>query len=444
MLYGVILAGGMGKRLWPESNERTPKPFLCRSGGISLIEETIQHLAGLIPPNRIIISTSDLFVEQTRCLIHDEEIDILSEPVSRNTAAAVALAALRVEARDPNATMVVFPSDAFVGNVQELHQIIETAALLIKEDNNRLITIGIPPKGPETGYGYIKAVTPLKTLVNLDHLTFPPLKADFFCEKPTLQRASEYLFEGGFYWNAGIFVWKAANILNLVSQYLPETAEVLSRRNSISQNAEEIFRKLFYSLPFIPIDKAVLEKVSSERNPEIVLLPAPFAWSDLGTYEELTDLGTYDKDSFGNRSVGTQTVAEDSSDNIIRVSGFRPIKVALAGINKLLIVFHNDTLLVVPQKKTKLIQMLSENKSVISSENNVSDPSIHLRAVNASNNIVRLSGSVIPKQSFTVALGEVNDLLVIIDQRFLFILTRDNECLLPELKERIERSLDLE
>lgn len=407
------------------------------------MEETIQRFAGLIPPNRIIVSTSDLFVEQTRSLIPDGNIDILSEPVSRNTAAAVALAALRVEARDSNATMVIFPSDAFVGNVQELHQMVEAAALLIDEDKNRLITIGISPKGPKTGYGYIKAVIPLKTLVKVDHLTFPPLKADFFCEKPTLQRASKYLFEGGFYWNTGIFVWKAANILNLVSRYLPETAGILSQRSSISQNAEEVFRKLFYSLPSIPIDKAVLEKVSSDRNPEIILLPASFPWSDLGTYEELTDLGTYDRDSFGNRSVGTQTVAEDSGNNIIRVSGFRSIKVVLVGVNKLLIVFHNDILLIVPQKKSKLIQTLSENESLISSENNISDTSIHLRAVNASNNIVRLSDSVIPKQPFTVALGEVNDLLVVIDQRFLFILTRDREGFLPEFKNQIEHSLDL-
>lgn len=442
MLYGVILAGGMGKRLWPESNRSTPKPFLCRRKGLSLLEETIERTVGIIPPHQILISTSQIFAGPISRFIRYQGIEILSEPVSRNTAAAIALAALHIEAQNPEAIMAVFPSDAFIGNPQELHTMINAAVRLIEEQEDRLITIGIHPKRPETGYGYIKAVTPLETRTKTGDLIFPPLKSDFFCEKPDLASAKEYLLDGNYYWNTGIFIWKAANILDLISRYLPEMAPLLSRRRSPSHNLPENFRQLFDSLTSIPIDKAVLEKVSLDKKPEIVLLPAPFAWSDLGTFEELTVLGNYGLDSFGNRTVGAKTTAVDSTNNIVRISLSHPIKVALAGLKDLLIVLHHGTLLIVPQKRAKLIQELSECQSEITSGNDVFPSSIRLRSINASNNVFLQKTSFDQESAFTVALGDVSNLLAILDDEHLFVLAREQEHLLPELKKQMVSSPD--
>jgi mannose-1-phosphate guanylyltransferase len=357
MLYGVILAGGMGKRLWPESDAQTPKPLLSRRGNLSLLEETLQRLQPLIPPENILISTTTEFAKPIRTLIADNAVSVITEPVGRNTAPAIALAALRLVQYSHDAIMAIFPSDHYIGNSARLRQLIAVGAKLTEEDEKRLITIGIEPRGPATGYGYIKATSCFSGASSIvPNVEIVPRKAEFFCEKPDRKTAEKFLSDGGFYWNAGIFVWKAARILDLLAHFLPETSDFLAQGRREEPNILEKFRTAFPSLPSVSIDNAVLEKAS-----DIILLPAPFDWSDLGTFEAFAASDDSGKDGSGNRVIGANLSAIEAAENIVRISETGgPFTVALGGVKNLLVVLKGKKLLIVPQGREDLIRRLAD------------------------------------------------------------------------------------
>ena len=359
MLYGLILAGGMGKRLWPESDSNTPKPFLSRNGKLPLLIETLSRLLPLIPQERVFISTTEDLLHPTASLINNPKITLITEPIGRNTAPAIALAALTLIQTDPDAVMAVLPSDHFIDDADALRHILNTANMLINEDPTRLVTIGIVPRSPATGYGYIKAIKPLfsgESIKNYAETT--PLIAERFTEKPSRTVAEKYLCKRGFYWNSGIFIWKAVHILDLIAQFIPELEPYTSQTARSIPSAVEHLRIAFASLSSVSIDKGVMEKA-----PNVLLIPAPFRWSDLGTFEMLSRSGTFSVDDNNNSIHGASLLATEASDNIVRVTlpeGVGQFTVALGGINKLLVVLKGNKLLIVPQGRDDLIQHLAD------------------------------------------------------------------------------------
>ena len=363
MLHGLILAGGMGKRLWPESDENTPKQFLSLDGKKSLLVETISRLKPLIPHDRIFVSTTEKFARSTQTIVGDMRVTLITEPVSRNTAPAIALAALTILQSDPEAVMAVLPSDHYIDDANAFQQVLKLADRLIKDDSTRLVTFGIVPRSPATGYGYIKAVKPLfrnESIRTFSALT--PLCVDFFTEKPNRATAEKYIAEDGFFWNSGIFVWKAEQILDLIARYIPKIEPYVSKVVRADPHAVDNLRNAFNSLTSISIDKGVMEKASN-----VLLIPAPFGWSDLGTFEMFSQVGNSSVDIDNNSVHGATLLTAQASNNIVRVTlpgGKAPFTVALGGVDGLLVVLKENKLLIVPQGREDIIQHLADkNKS---------------------------------------------------------------------------------
>ncbi|MBR2695134.1 MAG: mannose-1-phosphate guanylyltransferase [Thermoguttaceae bacterium] len=361
MLHALILAGGIGRRLWPESDENTPKQFLSRDGKNSLLAETISRLQPLISHEHILISTTKKFSRLTEIIVNDTRVSLITEPVSRNTAPAIALAALILVRSDPEAVMVVLPSDHFIDDTNAFLQVLKLADTLIKEDSTRLVTFGITPRSPATGYGYIKASKPLLSSESIRmHTAITPLSVDFFTEKPDRKTAEKYIAEKGFFWNSGIFVWRAEQILDLIAQYVPELEPFVSKTARTCPCAVDNLLNAFSSLPSISVDKGVMEKASN-----VLLIPAPFRWSDLGTFETFSKVDNASVDIDNNSVLGATLFAEQASNNIVRVSlprGNDSFIVALGGIDRLLVVLKDNKLLIVPQGREDLILHLA-NKS---------------------------------------------------------------------------------
>lgn len=359
MLYGLILAGGMGKRLWPESDSNTPKPFLSRNGKLPLLIETLSRLLPLIPEERIFVSTTMSLAGPTASLIDNPRITLITEPVSRNTAPAIALAALTLVQSDPEAVMAVLPSDSFIDDADALRHVLNSADILINEDPTRLVTIGIVPQSPATGYGYIKATRPLFSGEAIKkYAETTALVAELFTEKPDRTTAEKYLCEHGLYWNSGIFIWKAAYILDLIARYIPELEPFTSKTARTNPSTVEHLRIAFDSLHSVSIDKGIMEKA-----PNVLLIPAPFRWSDLGTFEMLSQAGTSQVDGNNNSVIGASLLTAEASENTVRITlpeGSEPFTVALGGINRFLIVLKGNKLLIVPREREDLIQCLAD------------------------------------------------------------------------------------
>ena len=359
MLYGLILAGGIGKRLWPESDSNTPKPFLSRNGKTPLLIETLSRLLQLIPQERIFVSTTNNFASPTASLIDNPKISLITEPVSRNTAPAIALAALTLVRSDPEAVMAILPSDSFIDDADAFRHVLASANNLINEDPTRLVTIGIVPQFPATGYGYIKAIQPLISGESVRrYAETTPLIAELFAEKPDRTTAEKYLCEHGFYWNSGIFVWKASYILDLIAQFIPELEPYTSKTARTNPSAAENLRIAFDSLHSVSIDKGVMEKA-----PNVLLIPAPFRWSDLGTFEMLSQADTSRIDGNNNSVTGASLFTAEASENIVRITlpqESESFTVAIGGINRFLIVLKGNKLLIVPQGRQDLIQCLAD------------------------------------------------------------------------------------
>ena len=209
MIHAVIMAGGIGSRFWPESREARPKQFLNVFGSATLIQNTVARLQGLVPPERCLIVTHERYFEQTRNQLPAVPVEnILLEPISRNTAPCIAYAAETLIARDPDATMIVLPADHVISNVQEFHQVLRVAVDKAATPG-ALVTIGVTPTHPETGYGYIQFESSASHAA--DPLTAYPVRT--FAEKPDLATAERFLDSGDFLWNSGMFIWRADTVL---------------------------------------------------------------------------------------------------------------------------------------------------------------------------------------------------------------------------------------
>lgn len=344
--FVAIMAGGVGSRFWPASREALPKQFLDILGtGSSLIRMTYERFAKLVPPERILVVTNkkykDLVAE------HIPEIpthNIITEPSRNDTAPCVAYTALRLEAMNPEATFVIAPSDHIILEEDAFLEKI-TAALKFAEHDEVIVTLGIQPTRPDTGYGYIEAS---EEKVN-DNI----LKVKSFKEKPNLETAKTYLEDGSYFWNAGIFVWSVKTILKNFKKNAGEILEILSENKSLynTDKEQEYIDRVYPNTPKISVDFAILENAKN-----VYTLPADIGWSDLGTWNALH--AYLDKDTEGSVVIGKNTMLLDSKNCIVRSPSEK--LVVIKGLSDYIVIDEADVLLVYPKEEEQEIKALKK------------------------------------------------------------------------------------
>lgn len=331
----VIMAGGVGSRLWPMSTDSAPKQFVDVLGcGRSLLQLTVDRFSGICPIENVWIVTSEKYssiVEEQLPLLPKE--NILKEPCRRNTAPCIAYAAWKIKKRDPSANMVVTPSDHFVADVQEFRRVI-TSALGFVNGSDAILTLGIKPTRPETGYGYIEAVLGNSTLSNKEIY-----RVDSFKEKPSLDVAKAYIAKNNFYWNSGIFIWNVATIVNAFRVYQSPIASIFESLAPYYFTAEEQARidERFPECRNISVDYAIME-----RAEEIFVFPADFGWSDLGTWMSLHD--NLQQDLNSNVAVGADVRFAESHKCFVSTRGLK--KVVVIGMDNCIVAEKDGNLLI--------------------------------------------------------------------------------------------------
>ncbi|MBP1749729.1 MAG: Mannose-phosphate guanylyltransferase [Deltaproteobacteria bacterium] len=329
--YFVIMAGGKGERFWPISTELVPKPFIGLIGKKTLIELTVERAKKTVPVENIFIVLGKEHLPVAKaCLPGLPDKNFVVEPVGRDTAPCIGLAASIVMSADPDAVMVVLPSDHFVPDEKHFTALIKKA-IKIARSSDDLITIGITPDRPETGYGYIKRGKPVSLLRGTESF-----HVDRYVEKPDIAKARRYIREGGYYWNAGIFVWRAAVLLDAMKLHMPGMYEGIMEFQKAAGSKK--FKKagaIFAGLQKVSIDYGLMEKA---RN--VLVIPASFSWDDIGTWTALHRVLPADKD--GNVIVGNAVVLDTS--NCVVISGEKPV--AVLGMSDSIVIASDNGILV--------------------------------------------------------------------------------------------------
>ncbi|HKK39906.1 MAG TPA: mannose-1-phosphate guanylyltransferase [Cryomorphaceae bacterium] len=344
--YCVIMAGGIGSRFWPMSRTSYPKQFHDILGtGSTLIQQTFERFLHICPKENIYIVTNDLYRELVKEQLDGISYDqILCEPSRRNTAPCVAYANEKIRAKNPNARMIVAPSDHLVLKEQAFYDTIETALEQAQTTGN-LVTLGIKPSRPDTGYGYIQ-FTDAKDAVSA-HVK----KVKTFTEKPNIDLAREFLKSGDFYWNSGIFIWTLESITDAFRQHLPEVTELFEEgaEDLNSANEEAKIAEIYSVCESVSLDYGIMEKA---KNVNVVL--SDFGWSDLGTWGSL--FTHVKKDNDHNAVVGKNVVLYDSSDNMINVPENK--LVVIQGLEDYILVDTEDVLLLCPKEEEQRIKQI--------------------------------------------------------------------------------------
>jgi len=330
-LYAIIMAGGVGSRFWPQSRQSQPKQFLRVLSQESLIQSTFARLQPLVEPDQVLVVTHARYAELTRDhlpAIKDEHI--LAEPVSRNTAPAIAYAAARLHAVDPDAVMVVLPADHVIKNVRAFQDVLQAAARKAEEEG-ALVTIGIEPTHPATGYGYIQ----YEAAESAGHGKHQPYPVKTFAEKPDLATAERFVDSGDFVWNSGIFIWRADTILRAMEKYLPEVRDAFRPfEEAVGTEGEaDAAADAFQRSPKISIDYGVMEKAAS--NGAVYVVPGNFGWNDIGDWRAVYDIAEHDQ--AGNAVNGNAVLHNtgrcyvDSQERLVVLVGVRDIAVVDTG-----------------------------------------------------------------------------------------------------------------
>ncbi len=337
-VFAVILAGGSGTRFWPLSRRARPKQLLDFWGGPSLLAQTARRIQGLISPERTYVVTNSLIHESVRRNLADvPAVQILAEPASRNTAPAIGLAAFEIARRDPEAIMVVLPSDHFITKPGVFRQAV-TAACELACNEPVSVVIGITPSRPETGYGYIRLA---QQVARRGRLAVYAVRK--FTEKPGAAAARRYVQSGQYLWNAGLFIWRASTVIRHLERFQPRMAATLRRISDAGGiRAVRELNRFYPRLDNISIDYALMEKI-----PAIYAVAADLGWSDVGSWAAVFDLSR--KDADGNSRSGPG-LSIDSRRNMV----YAPEKfVALVGVENLVIVESHDALLVCSQDRSQ-------------------------------------------------------------------------------------------
>jgi mannose-1-phosphate guanylyltransferase len=362
-IHAVILAGGRGTRFWPRSRTRTPKQLLSIVGKQTMLEQTVTRLRPLIAPDRIWTVTN---AEQTAALKKQlppaSRKRVLTEPIGRNTAAAIALAAIHIRhAAKGDALMAVLPADHFIAQPEKYRGIV-VSALSVAQEPGHMVVLGIPPTHPETGFGYVERMGE-----GLDAKGFPVFAVRRFTEKPALDTAKEYVASGNYQWNAGMFFWRVSTFFENLKRHLPQTHAALEKlASAIGTRAYEKKLRAFYpKLENISVDYAILERATQQSStqkpgPQVFVIPAEIGWSDIGSWAAVYELLA--KHSGENVFAGNG-YALDASGNFL----YSPNKfVAAIGIKDLVVVETPDALLIVPRDRAqdvaKLVKTLESEK----------------------------------------------------------------------------------
>jgi mannose-1-phosphate guanylyltransferase len=353
-VYAVIMAGGKGTRFWPKSRETMPKHLLDIGSEKTIIQETVSRIAPLASPEHTLVVTG---------LSHADELmkqlpgipgkNILIEPVGRNTAPCIGLAALHIQQREPDGVMVVLPADHLIEETARFRHIlsiaVETARL-----GDCLVTIGIKPTSPETGYGYLEQGS-LKTATRGENV----YEVASVREKPALKQAKVFLKKGRFYWNSGIFIWRVGVILEAIRQWLPDLHDGLSEIKNVlgTQREQEVVRRVYKGLRSVSIDYGVMEKADN-----VLFIRGDFGWSDVGSWDALWDVS--DKDEHGNAAnVKGAFIGLNTTNSLIHSS---KKLVALVGVEDLIVVETGDALLICTRGRSqdvkKVVEILEEKK----------------------------------------------------------------------------------
>lgn len=341
--YAVIMAGGVGSRFWPVSTKENPKQFHDMLGvGVSLLQQTYHRLSGLIPVENIFIATNQDYKSLVKSHLPDiEESRLVLEPAMRNTAPCILYTALKISQINENALMLVAPSDHWIDDEPGFIRNVETSFKAC-EKNELLMTLGIKPSSPNTGYGYIQ----------FEASSNPVKKVKNFTEKPDLLTARKFLEQGDYLWNAGIFIWSTKSILLAFTKFLPAMTNLFKQGDAYwnSQNESEFINKNYPLSENVSIDYGIMEKAGN-----VYVLPVDFGWNDLGTWGALFDKLT--KDHNNNAVVNALTFCEGANNNMI--SSQKGKKIVVRGLSDFIIVDTADTLLILPKTEEQEIKHIS-------------------------------------------------------------------------------------
>lgn len=345
----VIMAGGVGSRFWPMSTPERPKQFIDVLGcGKTLLQLTAERFEGICPPENIWVVTSESYAPIVEEQLPDMPKEhILKEPCRRNTAPCIAYVSWRIKATNPRANIVVSPSDHIVLNVREFQRVV-TSALSFTGETDAIVTLGMKPTRPETGYGYIQADLSASSARNKEMF-----RVDSFREKPDLATAEKYLKKNNYFWNAGIFVWNVSTIVNALRVYQPAMSEIFEQLLPYYGTPEEQ-AKINEKFPLcenISVDYAILEKAE-----EIFVFPASFGWSDLGTWGSLQE--NTKRDVYGNACIGQNIHAIETRNCMIHTRDLK--KVVVQGLDGYIVAEKDDTLLICKLSEEQRIKLFSE------------------------------------------------------------------------------------
>lgn len=345
----VIMAGGIGSRFWPMSTPERPKQFVDVLGtGRTFIQMTVDRFKGILPPENVWVVTSqaykDIVAEQ---LPEVPQGNILLEPCRRNTAPCIAYAAWRIKSIDPKATIVVSPSDHLVLDTPEFQRVVKSA-MDFASTSDAIVTLGMKPTRPETGYGYIQTDMSCPSARNKEIY-----RVDAFREKPDLATAEKYIRKPNMLWNAGIFIWKVSTIVNALRVYAPEINEVFENLLPLygTDKEQDAINENFPKCESISVDYAILEK-----SEEIYCFPASFGWSDLGTWGSLRE--NVSRDNNGNAVIGDNVQTYETRDCVIHCSEER--RVVVQGLDGYIVAEKDNTLLICKLSEEQRIKQFSE------------------------------------------------------------------------------------
>ena len=351
--YAVIMAGGIGTRFWPLSTQQLPKQFHDMLGtGSTLIQKTFNRFENLIPSENILIATNkkyETLVKEQLPKVTSKQL--LLEPAMRNTAPCILYSAFKIYNENPDGVMIIAPSDHWIDNEEEFLNNIQSSFDFCAE-NDALMTLGIKPSSPNTGYGYIQFENSKNKIKKVSNFT----------EKPNLETAIQFLESGDYLWNAGIFIWSVKSILKAFELYLPKMHAIFSEGacNYNTKSEVDFIEQNYSKSENISIDFGIMEKAS-----DVFVLPVEFGWNDLGTWGSLYN--KLEKDGNQNATVSGNVLYRDSQNNIVRTQSGK--RVVIQGLNDYIVVEKEDILLICPKNQEQEIkQITSEVKTKFGDE----------------------------------------------------------------------------
>jgi len=349
--YAVILAGGGGTRLWPKSRNDTPKQFLKLGGNRTMLQITADRVKKILPWKQIIVISNKLYEKDVKQQLPKIPAkNIISEPEKKDTALAMLVGSLYAKSLDSKAVVMNVASDHVVVDDKEYQRVI-LKALEIAENNDYLVTVGITPAEPNTGFGYIKSGDEISKL----YKNLSLYQVDKFIEKPDLATAKKYVISGNYYWNANMYVWSVNSIIKAFEQHKPKMLILTKKLEKLSfQKFHNALAEIYKQADKISIDYAISEKADN-----LVLIPGDFGWNDVGLWTVVYELGQKNKDKnvILNDEKGQKTVAIQSSKNLIHTD---KRLIALLGVEDMVIIDTQEILLIVPKKQCQDIKQIVE------------------------------------------------------------------------------------